>query len=63
MEEIARALESGESDLAASLALYEEGVGLIRTCSTLLENAEQSVKILKMSGEGVTLSDFQNTED
>ncbi len=63
MEEIVDRLESGEGDLEATLKLYEEGVGLIRTCTSALENAEQSVKILKIKPDGVTLADFANGED
>lgn len=59
LEEIARLLESGSKGLDESLKLYEEGVSLIRLCTQKLENAEQSVKILQMSEEGVTLADFE----
>ena len=60
LEEIARLLESGSEGLDESLKLYEEGVSLIRLCTQKLENAEQSVKILQMSEEGVTLADFED---
>ena len=60
LEEIARLLESGSEGLDESLKLYEEGVSLIRLCTQKLENAEQSVKILQMSEEGVTLADFES---
>ncbi len=63
LEEILHALESGNESLDVSLKLYEEGVSLIRSCSTLLENAEQSVKILQMQDGGVTLADFKRSED
>lgn len=62
LEEILRALESGGESLDSSLKLYEEGVGLIRSCSALLENAEQSVKILQMREDGAELVDFKRTE-
>ena len=58
LEEITRLLESGSEGLDASLKLYEEGVALIRLCTQKLESAEQSVKILQMSEEGITLADF-----
>ena len=58
LEEITRLLESGSEGLDASLKLYEEGVSLIRLCTQKLESAEQSVKILQMSEEGITLADF-----
>ena len=62
LEEILRALESGGESLDSSLKLYEEGVALIRSCSSLLENAEQSVKILQMQADGAELVDFKRAE-
>lgn len=47
LDEIVRKLESGELLLSDSLALYEEGTGLIKTCSKLLDQAEQKVVKLK----------------
>ena len=59
LEEINRILESGEADLSESLKLYEEGVTLIRSCSDLLQKAEQSVKMLRMRSDGTAeLTDF-----
>lgn len=59
LEEITRLLESGAEGLDDSLKLYEEGVSLIRLCTQKLENAEQSVKVLQVSEEGITLADFE----
>ena len=59
LEEITRLLESGSEGLDASLKLYEEGVALIRLCTQKLEAAEQSVKVLQMSEEGISLVDFE----
>ena len=58
LEEITRLLETGAEGLDESLKLYEDGVSLIRLCTQKLESAEQSVKILQMSEEGITLADF-----
>ena len=64
LEEINRILESGEADLAESLKLYEEGVSLIRSCSDLLQKAEQSVKMLQLRPDGTAeLTDFGKEED
>ena len=60
LEEITRLLESGAEGLDDSLKLYEEGVSLIRLCTQKLESAEQSVKILQMGEEGITLADFES---
>ena len=59
LEEITRLLEAGAEGLDESLKLYEEGVSLIRLCTQKLESAEQSVKVLQMSEEGITLADFE----
>ncbi len=64
MEEILRTLESGSETLDETLALYEEGVNLVRTCSRLLENATQRVQMLRITPEGeVALSDFEGKEE
>ena len=64
LEEILRALESGDALLDEMLKLYEEGVGLIRFCNERLESAEQSVKMLQLQSDGsVGLTDFGRTED
>lgn len=63
LEEILHILESGNESLDASLKLYEEGVALIRSCSSLLENAEQSVKMLRIQADGTAvLEDFKQLE-
>ena len=64
LEEIVQTLESGNADLSESLKLYGEGVSLTRSCTELLEKAEQSVKMLQAQPDGsVALVDFQKTED
>jgi len=52
LEEIVRALENGNAQLDASLALYEEGVKLVKLCNHRLDTAEQKVKILTGAGDG-----------
>ncbi len=63
LEEITRLLESGTEGLDESLSLYEEGISLIRLCTQKLESAEQSVKVLQMSEEGIALTDFESKGD
>jgi len=46
LEEIVRSLEDGKAPLDSLLKLFEEGVGLVRTCSTQLDGAESRIKIL-----------------
>ena len=52
LEEIVGLLERGEAPLEESLALFEEGTKLMRTCSALLDQAEQKVALLKVGAEG-----------
>ena len=52
LEEIVRLLEKGDQPLDGSLALYEEGCGLVRECMKSLENAEQIVMKWQKTAEG-----------
>ncbi len=50
LEEIVGLLDSGSAPLDKSLELFEEGAGLVKLCSSMLDNVEQRVKIL-VAGE------------
>ena len=52
LEEIVRALEGGNAPLDTSLALFEEGVSLVKFCNQKLDAAEQKVKILQRGENG-----------
>lgn len=52
LEEIVRALDGGAAPLDESLALFEEGVRLVKLCSEKLDSAEQKVKILVKGEDG-----------
>ena len=52
LEEIVSALEKGDAQLAESLALFEEGAGLIAACSQELDQAEQQVVKLMKGPDG-----------
>ena len=54
LEEIVRALDVGAAPLDESLALFEEGVKLVKLCSGKLDAAEQKVKILVRGEDGNT---------
>ena len=57
--EIVTALEDGTAPLDASLALYEEGVSLVRFCNEKLDAAEMQIKVLTRSPDGeITEKDF-----
>ena len=60
LEEIVRMLEGGNAPLDQSLALFEEGVALVKLCNSRLDTAEQKVKMLTMGGDGTLVeSDMQ----
>jgi len=52
IEEIVRLLEKGDAPLDKSLALFEEGAKLIRTCGKMLDEAEQTVVRLQKGDDG-----------
>jgi len=52
LEEIVRRLESGSAPLDESLALFEEGVGLVKLCNAQLDSAEQKVRLLSKNPDG-----------
>lgn len=52
LEEIVRLLEGGGAALDTSLALFEEGVGLVKLCNAKLDGAEQKVKMLVKGDDG-----------
>ena len=59
LEVIVRSLESGSAPLDESLALFEEGISLVRFCNDKLENAQSKIKILTAAGDGsVSENDF-----
>lgn len=52
LEKIVAQLERGDLPLAESLALFETGVGLTRSCHFALSQAQQRVEILLKDGGG-----------
>lgn len=59
LSEIAAELERGSADLERSLALYEEGIKLIRFCNKTLDEAQRKVKLLGVNADGeLTEGDF-----
>lgn len=52
LEEIVRMLEGGSAPLDKSLAMFEEGVALVKLCNARLDAAEQKVKILTVGPDG-----------
>ncbi len=52
LEEIVRMLEGGSAPLDKSLAMFEEGVSLVKLCNSRLDSAEQKVKMLTLTPDG-----------
>ena len=52
LEIISKELESGETSLDQSVALYEEGMQLIRFCEEKLTAAEKKIVILSKTDDG-----------
>ena len=46
LEQLVEKMEKGEMSLEESLAAYERGVGLYRSCQSALEQAELRVRLL-----------------
>lgn len=60
LEEIVRALESEDTDLDKSLALFEEGVGRLRAARDRLGEAEARVQRVLEDAQGeLNVSDFK----
>ncbi|MGQ0722768.1 MAG: exodeoxyribonuclease VII small subunit [Candidatus Eiseniibacteriota bacterium] len=59
LDEIVQMLDRGDAPLEKGLALFEEGVGLVRACQDMLAGAEQRVLRFSRDEEGpVTLTPF-----
>ncbi len=60
LESIVRMLEGGNAALDESLAVFEEGIALVKMCNEKLEAAEQKIKILTKAEDGTLVeSDFK----
>ena len=59
LEQIVGRLESGNLPLEESLKIFEEGVGLARSCARYLEEAEKRIEVLtKDEGGGLAARPF-----
>ena len=62
LEELVERLEHGDLPLEESLAAFERGVMLTRSCQTALKEAEQKVEILLKKAGEAQAEDF-NADD
>lgn len=58
LEEIIAQIDAGELQLDEALALFEEGVGLLRLTGQKLDEADVRVQQLLAEGDGWTLKPF-----
>jgi len=63
LEEIVGQMERSDMDLDKSLSLFEEGVGLVRFCSSKLEEAKKKVEILVKKGDKMSAEPFKSEDD
>lgn len=63
IEQIVKLLEKGEVPLEQSLALFEEGTGLIKKCGAVLDRAEKKIMLLTAKEEGPQLEKFDAEEE
>lgn len=55
LEKITEELSREGVSLEEALALYEEGVGLVRLCNKKLDDTERRIKLLQVSATGEVL--------
>ena len=61
LESLVKGLESGSLPLEEALTAFQEGVGLVKQCQTLLAQADQKVDILiKASSESIETKPFKS---
>ncbi|NNM50929.1 MAG: exodeoxyribonuclease VII small subunit [Pseudomonadales bacterium] len=53
LETIVRMLENGEASLEHALSAFERGIALTRSCQQQLDQAEQRVRVLLETPEGI----------
>jgi exodeoxyribonuclease VII small subunit len=65
LEQIVRALESGQLELEESLERYERGVALLRACQAKLATAEQRITMLvgELESDGAAAGASQVSEE
>jgi exodeoxyribonuclease VII small subunit len=59
LETLVDTLEKGELTLEESLAAFERGIALTRTCQRALDEAEQKVRILTERSADADLEPFE----
>ena len=63
LEDLVGRMEAGEMTLEESLAAYERGVGLYRSCQAALEQAELRVRLLSDPAQPGDARPFESFDD
>ncbi|HQW59117.1 exodeoxyribonuclease VII small subunit [Thermomonas sp.] len=63
LEDLVGRMEAGEMSLEESLAAYERGVGLYRSCQAALEQAELRVRLLSDPAQPGDARPFESFDD
>ncbi len=63
LDEVSEALARENVGLEVSMALYEEGVALVRHCERLLSAVERRISIIKTSSDGEVVQKSFDTQD
>jgi len=59
LEGIVVQLEEGDLELEQALAVFEEGVGLTRSCAARLDETERRIEVLVAEGESLVERPFE----
>ncbi len=62
LEQLVERMETGELSLEESLAAYERGVGLYRSCHQALEEAELRVRLLSDPQDPASAEPFDDAD-
>ena len=60
LEKIVSEMEQSEPDLDRALALFEEGVGLVKSCSQKLNETKAKIEILTKKNGSMKLEEFES---
>ncbi len=59
LEQSVAALEQGDLSLERALALFEDGMRLVRRCNLILDQAELRIRVLTPDGDGYVVADVE----
>ena len=62
IEEIVEKLETGKASLDETVELYKQGAELSVLCNKMIDEAEQKIKILAKTKNGLEEKDFEINE-